>query len=53
MPRLRWQDPEGQGTIKEIVKLKIPMWKDGLHPWQLELVSHILDGECPLQYGNW
>jgi DEAD/DEAH box helicase len=48
MPRLRWQDPQGQAVIKEIVKVKIPAWKDGLHLWQLELVSRILDGESAL-----
>ena len=45
MPRRRWQDPEGQATIKRIVEIKIPTWKDGLHLWQLELVARILDGE--------
>ena len=45
MPRRHWQDPEGQATIKQIVKVKIPTWKYGLHLWQLELIAHILNGE--------
>jgi len=48
MPQHRWQDPEGQATIKKIVKVNVPAWKDGLHLWQLELVSRILDGESVL-----
>jgi hypothetical protein len=27
------------------VKKKIPAWKDGLFPWQLDIVAWVLDGE--------
>jgi len=27
MPRCHWQDPEGQATIKQIVKVKIPTFR--------------------------
>ena len=39
MPWHCWQDPEGQATIKQIMEVKIPTWKNGLHLWQ---VAHIL-----------
>ncbi|KAF8054718.1 hypothetical protein FPV67DRAFT_1371553, partial [Lyophyllum atratum] len=41
----RWQSEIRQATIQRIVKLLIPGWTDGLHDWQMDLVSRILDGE--------
>ena len=38
-----WQDPIGLETRCTIVKTLIPTWSDGLHPFQLKLVSTILD----------
>ncbi|KAF8207369.1 hypothetical protein K438DRAFT_1962298 [Mycena galopus ATCC 62051] len=43
--RYRWSDPKGVQTVTEIVKKRIPQWKDGLYPAQLKLIVRILDGE--------
>ena len=43
--RARWQDPIGLETINTIVKTLIPIWTNGLHPVQLELISTILNGQ--------
>jgi superfamily II DNA helicase RecQ len=40
-----WQDPVGLETINTIVKKVIPLWTNGLHTVQLELISAILDGQ--------
>jgi hypothetical protein len=39
-----WQDPIGLETKCTIVRMILPIRRDGLHPVQLELVSAILDG---------
>ncbi|KAG6843120.1 hypothetical protein H0H93_002184, partial [Arthromyces matolae] len=41
---LQWQSQVGRDTIQRIIKQQIPLWKDGLYDWQLDLVSRILDG---------
>ncbi|KAJ6505311.1 hypothetical protein C8R45DRAFT_972324 [Mycena sanguinolenta] len=51
----RWRDPQGVAAVKEIVKKKVPRWKDGLYPSQLQLVVRILDGEdifCAMATGG-
>jgi hypothetical protein len=45
MPIHRWTDRIGRSTIQEIVKLKIPEWKDGLRDYQLDMVASVLDGQ--------
>ncbi|KAF9010903.1 hypothetical protein BDZ89DRAFT_1143429 [Hymenopellis radicata] len=39
----RWNHPHGIKTLQEIVKKKIPTWKDGLREAQLEFIPPILD----------
>ncbi|KAK7016659.1 P-loop containing nucleoside triphosphate hydrolase protein [Favolaschia claudopus] len=41
----RWQTRYGQSVIQDVVKKRIPAWKDGLFEWQLTIVAWILDGE--------
>ena len=41
----RWQDPVGLETLNVIVKKTVPAWTNGLNPFQLEVVSGILDGK--------
>ena len=51
----RWSTREGRTTIQHIVKKKIPAWKDGLSPWQLDIVAWVLDGEdvlCVMATGD-
>ncbi|KAJ7886474.1 hypothetical protein B0H14DRAFT_3431304 [Mycena olivaceomarginata] len=51
----RWADPKGVQRVTEIVKKRIPQWKDGLYPAQLKLIVRILDGEdifCSMATGG-
>ena len=41
----RWQGALGRDTINKIVKKLIPSWKDGLRPFQEDMISAMLDGE--------
>ncbi|KAF8144095.1 P-loop containing nucleoside triphosphate hydrolase protein [Mycena galopus ATCC 62051] len=53
--RYHWADHKGVQTVTEIVKKRIPQWKDGLYPAQLKLIVRILDGEdifCSMATGG-
>ena len=43
MPTHHWSDRIGRSIIQDIVKLKIPLWTDGLRDYQLDMVSSVLD----------
>jgi hypothetical protein len=43
MPIHRWTDRIGRSAIQDIVKLKIPQWKDGLRDYQLDMAASVLD----------
>ena len=45
-----WQAPEGLSVINSVVSKKIPQWKDGLQPHQLEAILLILDHQGLLNY---
>lgn len=50
-----WQDPEGLEIIRTIISKRIPQWKEGLRPSQLEPIALILDGEdvlCTMATGS-
>ena len=38
-----WRAPEGLSIINSVISQRIPQWKDGLRPHQLESISLILD----------
>ena len=52
---LFWQGQEGLRIIKAVVSKRIPQWKEGLRPSQLEAVAHILDRQdvlCTMATGS-
>ncbi|KAK1223393.1 hypothetical protein PQX77_013736 [Marasmius sp. AFHP31] len=42
-PLLTWQDPVGLDTITKVTACCIPEWPNGLHDYQLDPISKILD----------